>query len=501
MVRFILVRAGVRLLGALATFAAIGAMMLVPSALEARQQHHRHLPRQHGGRVHHAWPSRRGRDRPPNPLARWLARQVGPVRVSGRGRHSRHGALLAQAVSAAAGSVPFQTTGTIQALSLVRSYQIPSDDPSAVRLANLSWTYDSAVTAVAFEETGNVAQAQQLLDQLKALQRTDGSIDFAFNTATGQSIPEFRTGTIAWTGLAAADYRAATCSSSYDAVAYGAAKWLLSEQLVSPSAPAYGLIRGGPDVTWVSTQHNLIARAFLAHLADAIDGNLRHGSEGRGNGNGPSCPGGLSGLTGPQASAFSAQLHHAVALLDAGISAELYVRLTPGTAAQAGIAYFKEGVGDDVRPADAQALGALWLLSQGRTQDAQAVVNYANQSMSVSNRSVALSAKPLTYNETYSSPGPFSGYLPYADPGTPSVLWLEGTLEMRFAEHALGDDTSTLDRSIVGWQGITGFSTGPLQADKTVVGNIFNEYHPWPDSAAAAWELLNLTSFSLLSTS
>jgi len=40
------------------------------------------------------------------------------------------------------------SSGT-QKLFLVRSYDIPSDDPSAARLANLSWTYDNAVSAVA----------------------------------------------------------------------------------------------------------------------------------------------------------------------------------------------------------------------------------------------------------------------------------------------------------------------------------------------------------------
>ena len=53
---------------------------------------------------------------------------------------------------------------------------------------------------------GEKAQAEQLLDQLAALQRTDGSIDFAFNVADGSSLQQFRTGSIAWIGLAAATY-------------------------------------------------------------------------------------------------------------------------------------------------------------------------------------------------------------------------------------------------------------------------------------------------------
>jgi hypothetical protein len=50
-------------------------------------------------------------------------------------------------------------------LYLARSYDIPADDPSATRLANLSWTYDSAIGAVALESTGDTSQARQSLDQ------------------------------------------------------------------------------------------------------------------------------------------------------------------------------------------------------------------------------------------------------------------------------------------------------------------------------------------------
>jgi len=484
----------VKLRSLLVTVVAIFSL-LAPAAASAKPTHKRHLPRHLGGHVHHAWPSRHGRNRPSRPLARWLARQVGPVKVHHR-RTRRHRAQALARATSTAGSVPFQNTGATGSLSLVRSYAIPPDDPSAARLANLSWTYDSAVAAIAFTETGNSGQAQQLLDQLQALQRSDGSIDFAFNVSNGQSIPQFRTGTVAWAGLAAADYRANTCSTRYDPLAYGAAKWLLTQQDTSQTDAGYGLLVGGPDVSWSSTQHNLVARAFFARLADAIDLKL---TSGKGK-----CSGGLTGLTSTQATTFSTQLRAAVTLIDAGINRQLYVRLTPATtgrSATAGTAYFREGVNDDVRPVDAQALGAAWLLGLGRDQDAQAVLNYTDQSMLVTGRSVTKSSDPATYNQTYSGTGPYTGYRPYADSSSPNVLWIEGTLEMVFAKNELGLDTSSLDASVTSWQAITGSFAGPLQADRTVTGNVFNEYHPWPDAAGGAWELLNLSSFSLLSGS
>ena len=498
-------------------------LVVLPAGAEARSGHH--LARPHGGRVTHAWPAAH-RGRPSSPLARWLAKQVGPAPKVKHARHAGHHKRLAARMASAAPVVPFANTGIgTGTLALVRSYEIPADDPAASRMANLSWTYDSAISAVAFAENGFTTQAQQLLSQLAALQRTDGSIDFAYNTANGQSIAEFRTGTIAWVGLAAVDYHALTCSTAYDALAAGAARYLLTLQRSN------GLMVGGPDVTWSSTQHNLVARAFLARLADLIQNKTINGNgngngnggvgNGKGNGNNSTAPGqeryagcsgqssAFGGMTASQSTAFVTQLRAAVTAMDTGISSNLFVRLTPAQGSSAGTAYFREGVGDDLRPADAQALGIMWLLGQGRTSDAQAVLNYANATMLKSSFSVADSSNPLTYNETYASTGPFSGYTPYDTsnaPGTPDVMWMEGTLEMRYATNELaasvsGLSTSALDTSILAYDAITGLTTGPLQANGAVTGNVFNEYHPWPASAPAAWTLINLTGFSLLSGS
>ena len=159
-----------RLAGALAVAALLG--MPAPSASA------RHLPRRHGGHVRVAWPHRRHGRKPHAKLARFLARQTGPVRITRRMRRAARRRRHAHAAAVASVTKP---------LLLVRSYEIPQDDPSAARLANRSWTYDSAVAALAFLADGDSGQAVQLLDQLAALQRTDGSIDFSFNVATGRA--------------------------------------------------------------------------------------------------------------------------------------------------------------------------------------------------------------------------------------------------------------------------------------------------------------------------
>jgi hypothetical protein len=495
--------------------ACAAALLVSPAGATAARPKHRHLPPHRGGRVHRAWPSKGARGRPRQPLARWLARQVGPVKVKRRARHRRPArrrpARRRLAVltgldprgTAALASIPFEITGSTQKLALVRSYQIPADDPSATRLANLSWTYDSAVAAVALTETANLVEAAQLLDQLAALQRTDGSIDFAFNTQDGESIPVFRSGTIAWVGLAAADYRAHTCSSRYDAVMLGAARWLLGRQVTDAASPAVGLLGGGPDVSWVSTQHNLIARAFFRSFANLIDGvapSLETSASAAAPGAtataglstpASGCAGGVSGLSATSATELSRSLHTAVAQIDAGLDRSLFVTVSPTAA------YFREGVNDDVRPLDTQALGMLWLRAHGRLADAGAVAGYSDGAMLMTGRSIARSSDPATYNETYQSAGPFTGYRPYAGVSSPNVLWMEGTLEIRFSRALLGLVVSTLDTSIARWEALTA-PAGPLQTDATVTGHIYNEYHVWPAAAAGAWALLDQSALSLL---
>lgn len=441
---------------------------------------HLRLPHHRGGHVRRAWPAKGRHGRPKLAMARWLARQVGPVKVH-TAKHRIAAAssdpLAHAAAAGGAAGAGFQSTGPTQTLQLVRSYTIPSDDPSATRLANLSWTYDSAISAIAFLELGLKSQAQQLLDQLAALQRTDGSIDFAFDTQTGASIPLFRSGTVAWLGLAAVAYREKTCSTQYDSVALRAARWLLAQQVTSSSDPAYGLLRGGPDVSWVSTQHNLIARAFFKQLANAIAGARP-------------CAGGLTGLTSSEATAFATQLRNAVSLIDAGVDRALLVH------ASASSAYFIEGVNDQVTPLDAQALGTLWLLGQGRKSDATAVRNFTESTMAFSG-SVALSSNPATYNETYSGAGPYSGFRPYGTPASPDVMWSEGTFEMLLAMSRSGVSTASLAKSLRSFTALSG-NAGPLQANGAVTGNVFNEYHVWPAAASAAWALLNRTNFGSL---
>lgn len=355
-------------------------------------------------------------------------------------------------LSGAAGGFRADAAAATTPLQLVRSYQIPADDPAYTRLLNWSWTYDSAVSAAALASTGDQANSGQLLDQLAALQHTDGSIEVAFNLATGESSSVFRSGTSAWLGLAEATYDQAFSSSRY----LGSER-LSADYLLSLQGPT-GLIRGGPDVTWTSTQHNLIAYVFLIRLGNELQA----------------------------AGDLTSAAHYRSAAVTIANAIDANLLVSDGSSA-----HFLEGLNDPTQTLDVQALGAMFLQGTGQPTVAAQVLSYAQNTFAVSGHSVAASSDAATYNLAYSATGPFSGYMPYAGPGAPNILWAEGSGEMRLAEAALGQDTSTLDRSIADWAAITaGSGNAPLQADKTYNNGTGLEYHVWPASTTAAWTVL-----------
>jgi hypothetical protein len=432
----------VTLSGALVAPAASHAAKRPGTSATAAKKHK--LAARKGGHVRKAWPAKHHRGRPAKRLARFLAKQVGPLHHVKSHKGMAHSAAVTQDFLPAAKPGPVR---------LVRSFDVPADDPSAKRMENLSWTYDSALASISLLFAGEKAQSEQLLDQLSALQRTDGSIDFAFNVADGSSLQQFRTGSIAWIGLAAATYDNLYRSSRYDALAGGAARWLLARR--QPT----GLLSGGPDVSWVSTQHNLIAWFFLSSVGDKV-------------------------VTGMKPS----DLDKATDAIGDGIERDLIVSIDATHSA------FVQGAKDAVRPLDVQTLGLLFLEASGRGHSsklttADKVKAYLTSSAyAVSNRSIVKSSDPASFNQTYTATGPFSGYRPYADATGPDVIWAEGTAQVRFALKALGDNTSVLDKTISLWGAVT--KAGPLGADRSVTNQEINGYHVWPTSAAASWTLM-----------
>ena len=188
---------------------------------------------------------------------------------------------------------------------------------------------------------------------------------------------------------------------------------MLAHRITDPSAPGYGFVPGGPDVSWISAEHNFEARALYARAAALIDGAVG------------ACPA-MSPGRPAEAAQLAADLHAATALADAAIGRELFVREGPRRA------HLNQGVGDGARPIDAQALGVLWLIGQGRTNDATSVITAADSEMLVTRR----------WFDGHPEAGRFTGYRPYAEAWGPDVLWMEGTLQMRMAKAAAGVSTA-----------------------------------------------------------
>ncbi len=476
-----------RLLAPLALSAALIAIAAVPASAEATSSSAAATPAEaskgraarHGGHVRRAWPAK-GSHRPRTAIARWLARQVGPSKPAScprrpqkaharcvarnrRGRASastvapvamrssvaRPGAKSAQSEQVA---LRLSTGERISSLQLIRSFDIPADDPSYDRLLNWSWTYDSAVAATAFSSVGLQDQAGRLLDQLAALQRKDGSIEFAFDVQTGESSGTVRAGTIAFGAIAFCDYDSAFGSTLYLDDARRAVDYLLSLRNED------GLVRGGPDVNWVSTQHNILTLVALMTLSQKLE---EQGDEG------------------------AAAYREAAAGIAKGIDSQLIVR-------DGGLAHFRQGVGDEIVPLDTQALGIVYALFLGDEELAKQVYEYAQENFAVDGRSIELSKKKASYNMTYEAGGPFSGYRPYIGKKAPDVLWFEGTAEMRFVSSFLGQPTDALDASMNSWWDVTRKQgLAPLGADRTITNSSYNEYHVWPTAAAGAWTVLS----------
>lgn len=428
---------------------ALAGTLAAPAASLAKSHK---LPHRKGGKVHKAWPVKHTRGKAPRKaLSRFLAEQVGPTKLK-----VKKPKRMQARVSSAGPLVTFLPATNTSKLRLVRSFDVPADDPAAARMTNLSWTYDSAIAAIALISQNEKTQAEQLLDQLAALQRTDGSIDFAFNVADGSSLPVFNTGAIAWTGVAAAMYRSTYNSNKYEALARGTTNWLLNRR------NSAGLLTGTPSATWVSTQHNIVAWYLMQLVTDRL-------------------PSGVSSST----------VVSARNTLGTAIKRDLLVNVNSTQMA------FNQGAGDPTRALDAQVLGTLFLAydsalgnnSQAGTQMSK-VLSYMESAFPVSGRSIAKSSAPTTYNMTWSATGPFSGYRPYATGTGPDVLSGESTAQVRYMWRSFGVTPSALDSQVNAWNAVTsGKGYGPLAADRTA-STPGLEYHAWPAAATASWELL-----------
>jgi len=150
---------------------------------------------------------------------------------------------------------------------LVLSYE---GDPF---LEDWAFTYDQALVAQCFLLFNDFKSAQKILDfYLKRAKKVEGGFTNAYDVSGGYVVEYMvHSGPNIWLGLAALMYVNKTGDKSYLPFVEDIANWVIAIQKEEPE----GGVRGGPKVTWFSTEHNLDAYAFFKNLY-GITGNKKY---------------------------------------------------------------------------------------------------------------------------------------------------------------------------------------------------------------------------------
>lgn len=148
------------------------------------------------------------------------------------------------------------TTHRNRFTGLVMSFE---GDPA---LRDWAFSYDQSLVAQVFFISKEKEKAAQILSfyRDKAARRNGGFVN-AYNVVTGTPSEEaVHLGPNIWIGIAAARYTEKTGDRAYLGLAEDVARWVMSLK------DREGGIRGGPDVAWYSTEHNLDAYALFRML-------------------------------------------------------------------------------------------------------------------------------------------------------------------------------------------------------------------------------------------
>ena len=132
------------------------------------------------------------------------------------------------------------------------------------RLQDVGFTYDQALVVIAHSLFGEFDQAERILSFYKTqAKKADGAYLTAYNTISGKPDEwNVHVGPNVWLGIAALQYQTLSGDDSFQGLAESIGSWLLKLQSQDPEKG----LRGGPQVEWFSTEHNLDAYAFYEML-------------------------------------------------------------------------------------------------------------------------------------------------------------------------------------------------------------------------------------------
>jgi len=135
-----------------------------------------------------------------------------------------------------------------------------------VALNQWAFTYDQALVAQAYTMFGDMEKAQRIFSffnrRIKQSSKFNGFVNAYY--ANSGDVAEYiiHSGPNIWLGIAVLQYTKTTNDSRYLPLAIRIADWLISIQ----NQDRQGGIRGGPDIRWFATEHNLDAFAFFNML-------------------------------------------------------------------------------------------------------------------------------------------------------------------------------------------------------------------------------------------
>ena len=317
-----------------------------------------------GGKVRRAWPAPGAKGRPKTPLTRWLARQVGPQKVVPCKKRPRSGAQALRGQTRAAstaGRAPRRWPRAAASSAHRAGRGRQGDRRTPALSSSARSTFPSTIRPTHVCSTGRGPTTPRSPRRRSPLWASARSPPACSTSSPRSNARAERSSSRSTSGRARAASRSArapwrspgSAFTNYDQVfqdkryldnARLAAKYLLSLR------NAEGLVRGGPDVKWVSTQHNLLTVIFLTILSDTLQ---QHGDQ-------------------EAADAYRAAAEE----IAKGIETHLVVR-------DGGLLHFRQGFNDETLPLDAQALGVIYSFMRGNEDLGKQVYAYAQSNFQV----------------------------------------------------------------------------------------------------------------------
>ena len=130
-------------------------------------------------------------------------------------------------------------------------------------LSDQAFTYDQALSVIAFSYFKNYEPAKKILDfYLSRPEQKSGFYNGYYVSTSEASEFTVHSGPNLWLGMAVLQYTRLSRDSSYLSIARNIARWIIKMQ----SEDSGKGLRGGPNTLWYSTEHNLDGFAFFNML-------------------------------------------------------------------------------------------------------------------------------------------------------------------------------------------------------------------------------------------